>query len=171
MAQIISVTSEALQAQVRNLLPSQQGFGEDLQASNVITPIIDLTPAAEGTTVPEYQQQALAFGSQTAFNATGATVTVANTPGFYRVFGCSTLSNVGLSVFRLTDGLTTKTIWQHQQVTAGSSTNEFDFVVFLATGESITAATNNANSTMFGSSRQLADVNGNAVNPSGFTPQ
>ena len=48
MAQLISITSEALQATIRRLLPSQQGFGEDLQASNVITPVIDVTPTAEG---------------------------------------------------------------------------------------------------------------------------
>ena len=52
MSQIIRITSEALQATVRRLLPSQQGFGEDLQASNVITPVIDLTPTAEGSQLP-----------------------------------------------------------------------------------------------------------------------
>jgi hypothetical protein len=30
MPEIISVTSEQLQAQIRTLLPSQQGFGDDL---------------------------------------------------------------------------------------------------------------------------------------------
>lgn len=171
MAEIVPVVSEALEAQVRNLLPSQRGFGEDLQASNVIMPIIDLTPAAEGTTVPEYQQQALAFGSQTSFSAVNSSATIANTPGFYRVFGVSTLSSTSVTNFRLTDGLTSKIIWQHQQVTAGSSTNEFNFVVFLAAGESLTGASNSANAVLAGSSRQIADVNGNAVNPSGFTPQ
>ena len=52
MAQIINITSEALQATIRRLLPSQQGFGEDLQATNVVQPIIDLTPTAEGTVLP-----------------------------------------------------------------------------------------------------------------------
>ena len=49
MSQIIPIVSEALQATVRRLLPSQNGFGEDLQASNVIVPIVNLTPSAEGT--------------------------------------------------------------------------------------------------------------------------
>ena len=44
--EIITVNSEALQTQIRDLLPSQNGFGSELQASNVITPIIDLTAAA-----------------------------------------------------------------------------------------------------------------------------
>ena len=41
------VTSEALQSTVRRLLPSQQGFGSDLEATNLIQPVIDLTPTAE----------------------------------------------------------------------------------------------------------------------------
>jgi len=47
--EIITVNSEELQTQIRDLLPSQNGFGSELQASNVITPIIDLTAAAEGS--------------------------------------------------------------------------------------------------------------------------
>ena len=46
---ISSVTSEALQLKLRQLLPSQQGFGTDLTASNTIVPVIDLTAAAEGS--------------------------------------------------------------------------------------------------------------------------
>ena len=44
--EIITVNSEALQTTIRDLLPSQNGFGSELQASNVITPIIDLTATA-----------------------------------------------------------------------------------------------------------------------------
>ena len=50
--EIITVNSEALQTQIRDLLPSQAGFGSELQATNVITPIIDLTSAAEGSGLP-----------------------------------------------------------------------------------------------------------------------
>lgn len=52
MAQVKPVTSEALQATVRRLLPSQNGFTEDLQASNVIIPTLNLTPSAEGSELP-----------------------------------------------------------------------------------------------------------------------
>ena len=47
--EIITVNSEELQSTIRDLLPSQSGFGSELQASNVITPIIDLTATAEGS--------------------------------------------------------------------------------------------------------------------------
>ena len=66
--QIITVNSEALQTQIRDLLPSQNGFGSELQATNVITPVIDLTAAAEGSGLTTDLARALAFGSQTAFS-------------------------------------------------------------------------------------------------------
>ena len=76
MAQITNVTSEALQATLRRLLPSQQGFGEDLQASNVITPVIDLTASAEGSALPIELSTALAFGNTTAFSINAGTADV-----------------------------------------------------------------------------------------------
>lgn len=76
--EIITVNSEELQSLIRDLLPSQNGFGSELQASNVITPIIDLTPAAEGSGLRSDLQTALAFGSQTAFVANNSTVVIAD---------------------------------------------------------------------------------------------
>jgi len=178
--QITSVTSETLQAQIRNLLPSQEGFGTDLMAQNVIVPIIDLTAAAEGSTVPQNLQTAIAFGSQTAFAANNSTVVVANTTGFWRIFGTSNImGNAGgvnyANSFTMTDGLSTKTIWGMKAATpssaAASFSNNFDFVVFLAASISISAVTNNAYGWITGSARQIADINGNLVNPSGFSPQ
>jgi hypothetical protein len=170
MAQITSVTSEALQKQIRDLLPSQQGFGEDLQASNVILPIIDLTSAAAGTSTPLYLQQALAFGSQTAFSITATTTVIVNTPGFYRIFGVSSTrgaanADTGMS---LSDGLSTKQIYA--QFSSGTESELFDFTVFLRSGDSLSGNATGA-ATLLGSSRQVADVNGNLVYPVGYTPQ
>lgn len=174
MAQIRQVVSESLQATVRRLLPSQQGFTEDLQASNVITPIIDLTPSAEGDQLPVDLARAIAFGSQTAFNVFATTTTIINNTGFYRIFGMSNVScNAGNQscYFQMTNGLTTKTIWAHAfaAATEAQTAVQYDFIVFLASGESITATTASSNSTLTGSTRQIADVNGNRVNPDGFS--
>ena len=178
MAEIVPVTSEALEAQVRDLLPSQRGFGEDLQASNVITPIIDLTAAAQGTTTPELLQTALAFGSQTAFGAQNGTTVIANSPGFYRILFSYTIegsADVQNGSIDLSDGLSTKEVWK--VTITGASANEFavgetvDLVVFLAAGESVSASSDSIRVYIRGSSRQIADVNGNLVNPSGFSPQ
>lgn len=176
--QFIGITSEALQAAVRRLLPSQQGFGEDLQASNVITPIIDLTPTAEGSVLGVNLQTALAFGSQTAINASGSTVTIANSPGFYRIFGISNLysgSTVQSVSFNMSDGLSTKLVLRNTSMDAETSSDltvvSIDFNVFLGTGESISVTANNTSASFVGSVRQIASVTGELVNPSGFVSQ
>ena len=148
MAQIIRITSEALQSNIRRLLPSQQGFGEDLQASNVIQPIIDLTPAAEGSEVPLFVQQAIAFGDMTPFDANNSTVTVANSPGFYRIVAAAQASpnNTNDSFCRLemSDGLSTKKIWEMYGETTSASESDalvlnIDVIVFLTAGDSVSA--------------------------------
>ena len=176
MAQIIRITSEALQATIRRLLPSQQGFGEDLQASNVIQPIIDLTPSAEGSELRDDLASAIAFGSATAFECQNNTVNLANSPGFYRVTGGVFYQKVnGASSslkLQITDGLSTKEVYQ---IIANSSSVEpgapfnLDLTFFLDTGETLSAVSS-ANAISFaGSYRQIADRYGNIVNPVGFT--
>lgn len=166
--EIITVNSETLQTQIRDLLPSQNGFGSELQATNVITPIIDLTAAAEGSGLPTNLQTALAFGSQTAFDVTTGTTTLANSPGFYR---CTGIANLGAGStsqqckFELTDGATIKVILQYSGT---DSVTSFDFIVWLASGESLTASATNNNFSLNGSIRQIADSEGNLVQPSGY---
>ena len=173
--EIITVNSEALQTQIRDLLPSQNGFGSELQASNVITPIIDLTAAAEGSGLPQNLQTALAFGSQTTFNANNGSVIVANTPGFSRIFGTANgtpSSSVGGSnKFEMSDGLSTKNVWELTYRASADQTNYaviVDFVVWLASGESISAVSSAVNFTLEGSVRQIANSTGTLVNPSGY---
>ena len=173
--EIITVNSEDLQSQIRDLLPSQNGFGSELQASNVITPIIDLTPTAEGSILRSDLQTALAFGSQTAFVANGATVTVANSPGFYRIFANITIEGRSggptTAVFNMTDGLSTKVVWASRidsTTSQAPTVQNLDFTVFLAPGESITAQSTIAECWMYGSSRQIASADGTLVSPNGF---
>ena len=177
MSQIINITSEALQATIRRLLPSQQGFGEDLQASNVITPIIDLTPTAEGTALPAYLANAVNFTDATAFEITGSSGTLANTPGFYRVIGSANTARSGAGTnsceLNMSDGLTTKTVWQILQKTAAAPdtffSESFDLVFFLDTGDTLSAVANGGEANISGSVRQVADRYGNISNPTGFT--
>lgn len=176
--EITSVTSESLQAKVRELLPSQRGFSADLQATNVIVPTIDLTAAAEGSSVPLQLQEAQSFGSQTSFNCVNNTVTIVNTPGFYKVQGVVVVYH-GNAVADLTvnmsDGLSSKAIYKVNTLFATSvnllNTQNLDFTVFLDTGDSLTATSTQTFISYAGSVRQIADVNGNLVNPSGFSPQ
>lgn len=177
MAQIINITSEALQATIRRLLPSQQGFGEDLQASNVILPVVDLTPTAEGSELRMDLQTAWDFAT-THNTLTTLSNQLLDTPGFYQVdltvslnFGLAS-SNATVS---LSDGLSTKTIWRASHASAqGNDSNsivEDKFVVYLRAGDTLNAGVSNSGNPMEIWLRQIADVNGNLTDPLGFVQQ
>lgn len=177
MAEIREVVSENLQATIRRLLPSQRGFTEDLQASNVITPIIDITPSAEGSQLPVDLARAVSLDGATVYNVNGTTSTLISTPGFYRMIGCAAnrVSATAVQAVNIiiSDGTTTKRIWSLQtplgladEVVAQS----YDLNVFLKTGDSLQIAAS-TDCTIRGSLSQIADVYGNIENPAGFAFQ
>jgi hypothetical protein len=172
--EIITVNSEALQTTIRDLLPSQNGFGSELQASNIITPIIDLTAAAEGSSLATYLQTALAFSNQTSFNAQNSTVVLANSPGFYRIFGSVQIApdaSVGTTCsITTTDGSTTKNLLEFYGIASSTSvfSNIIDFTVFLRAGDSVSAVSSSLNGFVTGSIRQVATGDGTLVEPTGF---
>ena len=176
MAELIRITSEALQATVRRLLPSQQGFGDDLQAVNVITPIIDLTPTAEGSQLPTDLARSFSFGSLSVVSGSDSTDTVVNTPGFYRIFGqfritAQSSGTPGAVTIDMTDGLSTKTLYNMSTSNTTNSENYLptvDFNVFVDTGQTISVS-GNARGTYNVASWQVADRYGNLNNPDGFT--
>ena len=173
--QVRGVTSETLESKIRQLLPSQAGFSEELSAQNLIVPIIDLTAAAEGSSVPSFLQQAIAFGSQTSFSVVNTTTAIVSAPGFYRIFGVATVFYSGSADrfvnFTMTDGATNKIIFG-VNCKNGATNNQvavpFDFVVFMNSGITLNGISNNAFSVLEGSSRQIATGDGTLVNPSGF---
>ena len=173
--EIITVNSEALQTQVRDLLPSQNGFGSELQASNVIMPIIDLTAAAEGSGLPAYLQQALSFGSQTTNTVQNSSAVQVNAPGFYSVIAQSMIkqnnSNTVINSIVLNDGSTTKAIFNHK-MPAGSSGEgnalTFQTVVFLRAGDQLDVESNRVDGVLNVTTRQLATGDGTLVQPNGF---
>lgn len=181
MAQVRPVTSEALEAQIRDLLPSQNGFTEDLQAQNVIVPIIDLTSAAAGSNVPAYQAQAwdLSSGHSTVNNATS---TLISNTGFWKVLINYREENVvnntvqALGTVFIDTGLTTQTIWRVTSTNTASQTETVGFdvaelFVFLKSGESLKATSASTRISMDITYRQVADINGTVTLPTGFTPQ
>jgi len=173
---ISTVTSEALQLKLRQLLPSQQGFGTDLSASDTIIPIIDLTAAAEGSDVPEFLQRA--WDSSTDYDqVSNGTTTLINNTGFWQVDLNATLRYADGSVsgiIQINDGATTNKIWQITNTTATESdtvtTTENKFIVFLRAGDSLEGVSNSVNVILDIWHRQVADINGTLVNPTGFTP-
>jgi hypothetical protein len=177
MPQIIQITSEAIQAQIRRLLPSQQGFSIDMEASSVITPVIDITPAAEGSQLPSYLQSAFAFGSNTGFAVVGSTTTnITVTPGFYTFRGVSTVrSSSSGSVsnkFLINDGSSSKDLWQHGANGGGINGEhisvQFDLSIYVRQTDFLQISADSG-CNVRGSYRQTADVTGNLINPAGFT--
>jgi hypothetical protein len=174
--EIITVNSEDLQTQIRDLLPSQNGFGSELQATNVITPIIDLTAAAEGSTLPAFLQTAWDFSTgHTSISNTTSTL-ITNT-GFWKVdaavsfnFGASGVQSASI---QLDDGLSTKVIYEiNAQGNTSASThavNQDQFYVFLRAGDSLTATTNSSDVKLDVVYRPVADINGNLILPLNFS--
>lgn len=167
MGQEFFVKSSNLEAKVRQLLPSQGGLGagQDLSASTTIIPIVDLTESAEGSDVREDIQKAFSFDNLTFNEVANTTTTIVNNTGYFRLFGCVNFSSTatGTGKIELTDGLSTKNLL----VLSGGGFNNFlyDFLVFCKAGDSVQATSSAANVAVRVSSRQIADIDGNLINP------
>ena len=175
MGQEFVIKSQLLEDKINQLLPSQGGFqpGVDLSASTQIIPIVDLTESAEGSNLRQDLQTAFSLNNVTEFNVTNSTVDVVNTPGFFRIFGTIYIDmasggSEGAAV-QITDGVTTKEIY-HYDIPSATNTEkkieQYDFNVFLAAGHTLQVTCNDTATVMIGVVRQLADINGNLINPS-----
>jgi len=170
MAEEFRINSSAIESKINQLLPSQGGSGAgiDFSASTMVIPIVDLTESAEGSSLRQDLQSSLSLTSITAFNITNATnTTIVSTTGYFRVFGTSFMYSNNTSNLNLFDGTTTKNLVTYGFTTAhaGVQTTPFDFIVFIPAGVSLRGTATSANSKISGSTRQLADISGNLVNP------
>lgn len=174
MAEEFVINSNAIETKINQLLPSQGGFqpGVDFSASTMVIPIVDLTETAEGSGLRQDLQSAFSLGSATAFNFANSTVNFATTPGYYKVIG--TIMNVtggantGIAKIQVTDGTTTKVLFGVNFLASSNNTAiayPFDLIVFIKAGETLQGVSPKASDVFLGSSRQLADVSGNLVNP------
>lgn len=174
MAQEFTIKSQQIEDKINQLLPSQGGFqaGVDFSASTMVIPIVDLTETAEGSNLRQDLQTSFSLNSITAFNVANATTTIINTTGYFRIYGVCNFASPNAIVssnISITDGTTTKLIFgfgnQFGFSTAALSQPIYDFIVKTEAGDSITVNSSNANVTMVGNSRQIADLQGNLVNP------
>ena len=173
MGQEFTINSTQLEDKMNQLFPSQGGFGAgvDLSASTQIIPVVNLTESAEGSNLREDLQSSFSLGTIETFEVLNATSTIVNTTGYYRIFGGSNiLANSGSNnnFIRLTDGVTTKIVYTHLLLnTAGVTAqySDFDFIVKLGAGESITVESGANTCPIFGVTRQIADLSGNLVTP------
>jgi len=168
------VTSEALEKKFRDVFPAQGGaeLVQDLYASGVITPVIDFSSVAEGSFLPTNLQTAWDF-STAHYSISNATTTVINTTGFWK-FGLTYTQggNSGLGNLVLTDGFSGKTLWRVSFTATGTNlidSEVYEGVVFVNSGQSVTVTSSTPDLDIDFWSRQIADVNGNLTNPTGFT--
>jgi hypothetical protein len=161
------INSQELENKVRSLLPSQGGAGAgfDLSASTQIIPIIDLTESAEGSNVREDLQTSLSFKNSTNTSVTNATSTIITNTGYFRIFGNIDLVGAGYGAINVTDGATTKILLKYFGSASQISSPNFDFILFLAAGDSCSIESSSTGVVLSATTRQIANIDGNLVNP------
>ena len=166
MAQEFTIKSPDIEDKINQLLPSQGGFGAgvDFSASTMVIPIVDLTETAEGSSLRQDLQSSFSFNSLTHNSLNNAVVTIVNTTGYYRVFG--SMGNLNsTNKISITDGVSTKDIYVQVGTSTSYVTNNFDFLVLLEAGDSLTASSASTGGFIEVSTRQIADLAKNLVNP------
>tara|TARA_R110000823_G_scaffold274891_1_gene393680 strand:+ start:81 stop:614 length:534 start_codon:yes stop_codon:yes gene_type:complete len=172
MAQEFVINSAAIESKINQLLPSQGGSGAgiDFSASTMVIPIVDLTESAEGSALRSDLQSAFSY-DVSSFRVTNATTTVISTTGFFKCIASAGTMNAGSSPNQridIFDGTTAKILIDFGIIPniSGVSNGIIEqFVVCIGTGESLRVTSDQANSPILFSSRQIADISGNLVNP------
>lgn len=174
MAQEFTIKSQSIEDKINQLLPSQGGFqpGVDFSASTMVIPIVDLTETAEGSSLRQDLQSAFTHANSNPFEVTNTSSTVITTTGFWRIVGVSYLlfnnGNIKSEVF-INDGSTSKQVWAHRTrngaTAQGDSTATLDLIVKTEAGDSIIVSSSSLNGNFIGQIRQIADINGNLINP------
>ena len=173
MAQEFTIKSQAIEDKINQLLPSQGGFepGVDFSASTMVIPIVDLTESAEGSSLRQDLQTAYSHGSITEFTASATNVVVINTTGYWQVLFTSQIMTGTAghqNKIKVNDGATTKAVFNHQSPpnnVNGSISVTNEIVIKLEAGDSLEVSSSTTSGTITGSVRQIADINGNLVNP------
>jgi len=173
MGQEFFINSQALEDKIRTSLPSQGGAGAglDLSASTQIIPIIDLTETATGSVLRQDLQSSLSFNSATTFSVQATTVDQITNTGYWRVIGVSNVITRAAGSFNqifINDGASDKVILSHSlpaTSTFALTSITFDFIVFLEAGHTLKIQSFTSDSTINGSTRQIAALDGTLTNP------
>ena len=173
------VTDEALEKRFRDTFRSQGGaeLVDDLYAQGVIVPVVDFTAAATGQQLSQNLQTAWDFS--TGFDQViNTSTTIINNAGFWKID--LTWTNLSEAVanndatIAITDGLSSKPIYKvtspNLSLNEAYFVDSASFVVFVRSGDSVTATTARPASILNVWYRQIATVSGDLVDPSGFTP-
>ena len=173
MAQEFTIKSQDIEDKINQLLPSQGGYapGVDFSASTMVIPIVDLTETAEGSCLRQDLQSAISYGSATIFDVSNALTTVINTTGYWKCIctvsqATSATTNSQFNLI-ITDGVTPKSIIANRIFSTAQNgvLIPLELIFKLDAGESFQVFSGSTRTFVRGSVRQLADVNGNLINP------
>ena len=169
---------EAIEEDLNSNFPSQGQGNPPLyySLSEVVVPTYSINSVTEGSGLPENLQTAWDFSTGSLSTATSGTTTFINNTGFWLVdVNAAALGSSAQSAkILLDDGIGTKTVWAMRTPGAasaiGNSASENKFVVFLRSGDSLKLTLSGSNIIAIDLwYRQIADLNGNLVNPLGFS--
>lgn len=171
-----------LYAQFRADFPAQagQGIPGDLNYSDTIVPIVDMTAAAGEGQLPTDLQTAWDFSTGSYQNTTNTYTTIINNTGFWLIdltyagLALQDTSSRLLATIDIYDGSTSKPVWGASNSIGGAAKDfayvvEQKFVVYLRSGDTLRGRAQSSDNTLDVWYRQIADLNGNLTNPLGFT--
>ena len=169
---------EAIEEDLNTNFPSQGQGNPPLyySLSEVVVPTYSINSATEGSNLPQNLQTAWDFSTGYT-HTTNTTNALISTTGFWKVdlnySGQVSTGTAGREASIYIDtGITTKKIWvlrPSQATNAYAAVENNEFIVFLRSGDTLRATTNDASLALDTWYRQIADVNGNLVNPLGFS--
>ena len=172
MTQQFRIDSESLRDKLNTLLPSQArgAINVDLSGQTTIVPIVDLTETAEGSSLRIDLQTSLSLTSVTSNAVNNATTDLVTTPGYYRVFGTASFENGssgGTARIQITDGFTSKILFSivNNAMTGSYLIESFDFIVKVVAGDTLQAVSPNTRMDIAVTTRQIATIAGDLVNP------
>ncbi len=167
MGQEFFVNSQGLEDKIRQLLPTQGGAGQnfDLSANTQIIPIIDLTESAEGSNLRADLQNAFSFDSLTTTKLVNASADIIVNTGYFRILGSINGENAGVAKISLNDGTSTKILYEQTFGTSNIGIKQFDLTVFVSAGDKVIAESTTGFVGLRTSTRQIATIDGELVNP------
>jgi len=174
----VPFVSEEFQRAFRNTFRGQVNSGRDLHVSDIVIPVVDFTPTASGTSLPESLRYAINRNSTSIAGTTAiGTTSLGLSNGFYRIqaniFGNSGGQKLEFLLVNPTINLTLKALYLNATTNNEGQSMSTDFIVYQEVGDALSYSMGIFSGSAFFSFTvtPIADVNGNIINPSGYDPQ
>ena len=168
---------EAIEEDLNSNFPSQGQGNPPLyySLSETVVPTYSINQVAEGSSLPTNLQTAYDFSTGQQFTTSNGSDTIISNTGFWQIQGAIGIPGGGtgtLAKISITDGVSTKPVYQIDDVNTTSDAPvivPFSFVVYLRSGDSVVQSVTGVTFTINTTFRQIADINGNLVNPLGYS--